>query len=65
MDRFDFSLRCSVRMAIGFDRLTRMVDAASRVDNAALSYPPYNIETTGEDAYRHGGGRISRPTRSM
>ena len=29
-----------------------MVDSASRVDESALSYPPYNIEKTGEDAYR-------------
>jgi len=50
MDRFDFSPL--FRSTIGFDRLTRMVDAASRVDGAALSYPPYNIETTGEDSYR-------------
>src|SRR5487761_1298933 len=50
MDRFDFSPL--FRSTIGFDRLTRMVDAASRVDSAALSYPPYNIETTGEDSYR-------------
>jgi molecular chaperone IbpA len=40
------------RSSIGFDRLTRMVDAASRVDSASLAYPPYNIEKTGEDAYR-------------
>jgi molecular chaperone IbpA len=50
MDRFDFSPL--FRSTIGFDRLTRMVDAATRVDNAALAYPPYNIEKTGEDAYR-------------
>ena len=25
---------------------------ASRVDSAAVAYPPYNIEKTGEDAYR-------------
>ena len=50
MDRFDFSPL--FRSTIGFDRLTRLVDAASRVDNAALAYPPYNIEKTGEDAYR-------------
>jgi molecular chaperone IbpA len=50
MDRFDFSPL--FRSTIGFDRLTRLVDAATRVDNAALSYPPYNIEATGEDAYR-------------
>jgi molecular chaperone IbpA len=50
MDRFDFAPL--FRSTIGFDRLTRLVDAASRVDSAALSYPPYNIEKTGEDAYR-------------
>jgi len=50
MDRFDFSPL--FRSTIGFDRLTRLVDAAARVDNSALAYPPYNIERTGEDAYR-------------
>src|SRR6202047_2244271 len=50
MDRFDFSPL--FRSTIGFDRLTRLVDAATRVDNAALAYPPYNIEKTGEDSYR-------------
>ena len=50
MDRFDFSPL--FRSTIGFDRLTRLVDAASRLDNATLAYPPYNIEKTGEDAYR-------------
>ena len=50
MNSFDFSPL--FRSTIGFDRLTRLVDAASRVDTAALAYPPYNIEKTGEDAYR-------------
>src|SRR6476620_9123577 len=50
MDRFDFSPL--FRSTIGFDRLTRLVDAAARVDSASLAYPPYNIEKTGEDAYR-------------
>src|SRR5436305_3257539 len=50
MDRFDFSPL--FRSTIGFDRLTRLVDAATHVDSAALSYPPYNIEKVGEDAYR-------------
>jgi molecular chaperone IbpA len=40
------------RSTIGFDRLTRLVDAATRVDSASIAYPPYNIEKTGEDAYR-------------
>jgi molecular chaperone IbpA len=50
MDRFDFSPL--FRSTIGFDRLARLVDTATRVDNTALSYPPYNIEKTGDDAYR-------------
>src|SRR5437773_10701114 len=50
MDRFDFSPL--FRSTIGFDRLTRLVDSATRVDSTALAYPPYNIEKTGEDAYR-------------
>jgi molecular chaperone IbpA len=50
MDRFDFSPL--FRSTIGFDRLARLVDSATRVDSTALSYPPYNIEKTGEDSYR-------------
>jgi len=37
------------RTAIGFDRLARMMDSAAAADT---SYPPYNIEKTGEDSYR-------------
>jgi len=37
------------RTAIGFDRLARLVDTAATAD---MSYPPYNIERTGEDSYR-------------
>jgi molecular chaperone IbpA len=37
------------RTAIGFDRLARLVDAAA---TAETTYPPYNIEKTGEDSYR-------------
>jgi molecular chaperone IbpA len=50
MDRFDFSPL--FRSTIGFDRLTRMLDAATRVDSASLGYPPYNIEKTSEGVYR-------------
>jgi molecular chaperone IbpA len=50
MDRFDFTPL--FRSTIGFDRLTRLIDAATRVDSAAVAYPPYDIEKTGEDAYR-------------
>ncbi len=40
------------RFSVGFDRMQRLVDAASRFDEAAYAYPPYNIEAHGEDAYR-------------
>jgi molecular chaperone IbpA len=50
MDRFDFSPL--FRSTIGFDRLARLVDSASRFDTASPAYPPYNIESTGEDSYR-------------
>ena len=39
------------RTAIGFDRLARLMDTA--VSSAeAPSYPPYNIEKTGDETYR-------------
>ncbi len=40
------------RSTVGFDRLSRLMDAATRIDDSALSYPPYNIERTGDDTYR-------------
>jgi len=39
------------RTAIGFDRLARLVDTAAS-GQEAQSYPPYNIEKTGDDSYR-------------
>ncbi|HEY0425068.1 MAG TPA: Hsp20 family protein, partial [Rhodopila sp.] len=39
------------RTAIGFDRLARLVDTAASSQDAQ-SYPPYNIEKTGDDSYR-------------
>jgi molecular chaperone IbpA len=38
------------RAAIGFDRLARLMESA-RAAAEASSYPPYNIEKTGEDRY--------------
>jgi len=49
MTSFDFSPL--FRSTIGFDRLTRLMDTASQLD-ASPAYPPYNIEATGENAYR-------------
>lgn len=39
------------RSTIGFDRLFSMLDNMSPAESAQ-SYPPYNIERTGENAYR-------------
>ena len=39
------------RSTVGFDRLFTMLDSLTQPDNGQ-SYPPYNIERTGEDAYR-------------
>ena len=39
------------RSAVGFDRLASLLESASRSD-APTGYPPYNIETVGENAYR-------------
>lgn len=39
------------RSTVGFDRLFTMLDSLGQPDNGQ-SYPPYNIERTGEDAYR-------------
>jgi len=50
MDSFDFSPL--FRSTIGFDHLMRLADAATRLDSGASVYPPYNIESTGENAYR-------------
>ncbi|MEM6422404.1 MAG: Hsp20 family protein, partial [Pseudomonadota bacterium] len=40
------------RSTVGFDRMAQMLDQVMSGDAAAPSYPPYNIEKTGEDAYR-------------
>ena len=39
------------RSTVGFDRLFSMLDTVGQPDNGQ-TYPPYNIERTGEDAYR-------------
>ncbi|QIB33191.1 Hsp20 family protein [Ancylobacter pratisalsi] len=39
------------RSTVGFDRLFSMLDQVGNVDSGT-TYPPYNIERTGENAYR-------------
>ncbi|MBK8187517.1 MAG: Hsp20 family protein [Cellvibrio sp.] len=50
MRNFDFSPL--YRSSIGFDRMANLLDNLSRTEQAQPSYPPYNIELTGEDKYR-------------
>jgi molecular chaperone IbpA len=47
-----FDLAPLYRSTVGFDRLFSMLDQVSGYDNSGSSYPPYNIERTGENAYR-------------
>lgn len=45
-----FDLSPLYRTAIGFDRMADLLSNAQRVDGGG--YPPYNIESQGEDDYR-------------
>lgn len=47
-----FDLSPLFRSTVGFDHLSRMLDAAQRLDDATFSYPPYNIEKLSDDDYR-------------
>ncbi|MCO1333282.1 Hsp20 family protein [Microbulbifer sp. OS29] len=50
MRNFDFSPL--YRSAIGFDRMANLLDAMSSSEQKQPSYPPYDIELTGDDSYR-------------
>ncbi len=39
------------RSVVGFDRMATLLETASKAEGPA-GYPPYNIETVGENAYR-------------
>ncbi len=45
-----FDLAPLYRSTVGFDRLFSLFDQMT--DNGSPGYPPYNIERTGENAYR-------------
>ena len=47
-----FDLAPLFRPSVGLDNLTRVFDAATRLDDAHFAYPPYDIVKSGEDAYR-------------
>lgn len=46
-----FDLSPLYRSTVGFDRLFNMLDSVA-ANGQAANYPPYNIEKTGENAYR-------------
>jgi molecular chaperone IbpA len=46
----NYDLSPLFRSTVGFDRLARLVDNATRLEDTG--YPPYNIEKLGEDSYR-------------
>lgn len=50
--RTSFDLTPLYRASVGFDRMADIVDRAMTADLAAPTYPPYNIEKTGDDSYR-------------
>lgn len=45
-----FDLSPLFRTSVGFDRLARMLNAESRMDQSG-GFPPYNIKSSGEDKY--------------
>ncbi len=47
-----FDLSPLYHSTVGFDRLGSLLEAALTEEPSAPSYPPYNIEKIGEDAYR-------------
>ncbi len=50
MRTFDFAPL--YRSTVGFDRMFSMLDQLGGVEGSVPGYPPYNIERTGENAYR-------------
>ena len=47
-----FDLTPLYRSTVGFDRLANILDQVMAADVSQNTYPPYNIEKTGENAYR-------------
>ena len=39
------------RASVGFDRMSRLLDSAARLEDNAFSHPPHDIEQVGEHKY--------------
>jgi len=48
----NFDLTPLYRSTVGFDRFANMLDQVLTSEVSQPSYPPYNIEKTGDDTYR-------------
>jgi molecular chaperone IbpA len=48
----NYDLAPLYRSTVGFDRLFSMLDQVAGFEGNGSTYPPYNIERTGENAYR-------------
>mgnify|MGYP003572976555 CR=1 FL=1 len=48
----NFDLSPLYRTSIGFDRVANLLDSLVTAEQSQPNYPPYNIELTGENAYR-------------
>lgn len=47
-----FDLAPLYRATVGFDQIADLMDRVLSADTGTQSYPPYNIEKTGDDAWR-------------
>ena len=46
-----YSLTPLLRHAVGFDHFDQLFNSLNKIDESSASYPPYNIEKTGENHY--------------
>ena len=47
-----FDMTPLFRTSVGFDRMSRLMDAAIQMENATKTYPPYNIAKLAENDYQ-------------
>lgn len=48
----NFDLTPLYRASVGFDQMADLMDRVLSTDSGTQTYPPYNIEKNGEDAWR-------------
>ena len=48
----NYDLSPLFRASVGFDQIADLMDRVTKTETSRETYPPYNIEKTGEDAWR-------------